>query len=51
MEKMTLHVAAAPLAWDGRKFEAKSKAYLSLGEISLNKDKNEQTKEQDGLIV
>lgn len=51
MEKMTLCVAAAPISWNGRELEAKSKAYLSLGEISLNKEIVEQTKEQDGLIV
>ena len=38
MGKMTLCVAAAPLSWNGREFEAKSKAYLSLGEISLEKE-------------
>jgi len=51
MEKMTLSVAAAPLSWNGREFEAKSKAYLSLGEISLEREKEVNSKEADGMIV
>ena len=51
MEKMTLKIAAAPLSWNGREFEATSKAYLSLGEISLEKEIEVKTKEEDGLIV
>ena len=37
MEKMTLNIAASPLSWNGREFEAKSKAFLSLGEISIER--------------
>lgn len=51
MEKMTLNIAAAPLSWNGREFEAKSKAYLSLGEISLEREKEDNLKEADGMIV
>ena len=51
MEKMTLNIAAAPLSWNGREFEAKSKAYLSLGEISLEREKEVNLKEADGMIV
>ena len=52
MEKMKLSVAAAPLSWNGREFEAKSKAYLSLGEISLGREEKEvNSKEADGMIV
>ena len=51
MEKMMLNVAAAPLSWNGREFEAKSKAYLSLGEISLERKKEVNSKEADGMIV
>ena len=51
MEKMKLNIAAAPLSWNGREFEAKSKAYLSLGEISLEREKEVNSKEADGMIV
>ena len=51
MEKMTLKIAAAPLSWNGREFEATSKAYLSLGDISLEREKEVNTKESDGMIV
>ena len=51
MEKRILSVAGAPLSWNGREFEVKSKAYLSLGEISLEKEKEVESKEADGMIV
>ena len=51
MEKVTLNIAAAPLSWNGREFEAKSKAYISLGEISLERSLENKTKEADGMIV
>ena len=51
MEKIKLNIAAAPLSWNGREFEAKSKAYLSLGEISLEREKEVNSKETDGMIV
>lgn len=50
MEKMTLNIAAAPLSWNGREFEAKSKAFLSLDEISIERE-NVKSKEEDGMIV
>lgn len=50
MEKMVLNIAAAPLSWNGREFEAKSKAFLSLGAISLERE-NVKSKEEDGMIV
>lgn len=51
MGNMTLCIAAAPLSWNGREFEAKAKAYLSLGEVSLEKEFKNKTEEKDGLIV
>lgn len=50
MEKMTLNIAASPLSWNGREFEAKSKAFLSLGEVSIERE-NVKSKEEDGMIV
>ena len=51
MDKMTLCVAVAPLSWNGKEFEIKSKAYLSLDEISLERGIEDKSKEEDGLIV
>ncbi len=39
-----LNIAAAPLSWDGREFKETSKAYISLGEVSIEKQKEEKAK-------
>ncbi len=51
MEKRILSIAGAPLSWNGREFEAKSKVLLTLGEVTLEKQINNKTKEEDGMIV
>lgn len=46
-----LNIAAAPLSWDGREFRETSKAYITLGEVSIERQKEGKSKEEDGMIV
>jgi len=46
-----LNIAAAPLSWNGREFIETSKAYITLGEVSIEKQKEDKAKEEDGMIV
>jgi len=48
---MTLNIAAAPLSWEGKEFAVKSKAYLTLGDVTIEREKDINTKEADGMIV
>lgn len=51
MENFILNVAAAPLSWNGGGFETKSKACVTLGEISIERANDIKSKEEDGMIV
>ena len=47
--KLKINTAAAATTLDCKKIDIKSKASLSLGEVTIEKE--EKSKEQDGLIV